>query len=286
MGIFSAYPTPPELILLTLNFLQTREEPQPPSPTASPSQPDAEPDKSQGGSSRPPSTCSEQRRDVAARVLQRRWKGYQHQVNGRAPAPPLAPTLPGSLPGSVCWREAECRRGGAGGRHAWRHVGAGGAAAGLEALSPPWRAGAVAGWVPGSRHILSPRCVPDLPPGFRDCVLLGAGRGCSGGEAVARPEGPWARAGARERGQPGLRTRALGGGSSSAPRGPQRGQGLSDSGAPYRSPPVYETWLSPHSASRTSKTRVLRLPEHYKLLAPESGRWSSSSFLPNCYYGV
>ncbi|XP_061258296.1 IQ domain-containing protein E isoform X6 [Bos javanicus] len=59
---------------------QTHEEPsQPPSPTASPSQPDAEPDWSQGGSSRPPSTCSEGRRDEAARVLQRRWKGYQRQ---------------------------------------------------------------------------------------------------------------------------------------------------------------------------------------------------------------
>ncbi|XP_006074885.4 IQ domain-containing protein E isoform X4 [Bubalus bubalis] len=60
---------------------ETHEEPsQPPSPTASPSQPDAEPDWSQGGSSRPPSTCSEGRRDEAARVLQRRWKGYQHQA--------------------------------------------------------------------------------------------------------------------------------------------------------------------------------------------------------------
>ncbi|OWK11104.1 hypothetical protein Celaphus_00007358, partial [Cervus elaphus hippelaphus] len=88
MGIFSAHPAPPELILLTLNFLQTREEPQPPSPTASPSQPDAEPDKSQGGSSQPPSTCPEGRRDAAARVLQRRWRGCQHQVSGRAPAPP------------------------------------------------------------------------------------------------------------------------------------------------------------------------------------------------------
>ncbi|XP_043771358.1 IQ domain-containing protein E isoform X6 [Cervus elaphus] len=58
---------------------ETREEPQPPSPTASPSQPDAEPDKSQGGSSRPPSTCPEGRRDAAARVLQRRWRGCQHQ---------------------------------------------------------------------------------------------------------------------------------------------------------------------------------------------------------------
>ncbi|XP_069427411.1 IQ domain-containing protein E isoform X7 [Ovis canadensis] len=58
---------------------ETHEEPsQPPSPTASPSQPDTEPDWSQGGSSRPPS-CSEGRRDEAARVLQRRWKGYQRQ---------------------------------------------------------------------------------------------------------------------------------------------------------------------------------------------------------------
>ncbi|XP_068823572.1 IQ domain-containing protein E [Capricornis sumatraensis] len=55
---------------------ETHEEPsQPPSP----SQPDTEPDWSQGGTSRPPSTCSEGRRDKAARVLQRRWKGYQRQ---------------------------------------------------------------------------------------------------------------------------------------------------------------------------------------------------------------
>ncbi|XP_017895992.1 PREDICTED: IQ domain-containing protein E isoform X3 [Capra hircus] len=60
---------------------ETHEEPsQPPSPTASPSQPDTAPDWSQGGSSRPPSTCLEGRRDEAARVLQRRWKGYQRQA--------------------------------------------------------------------------------------------------------------------------------------------------------------------------------------------------------------
>uniref|UniRef100_A0A8C6E9M4 IQ motif containing E n=1 Tax=Moschus moschiferus TaxID=68415 RepID=A0A8C6E9M4_MOSMO len=58
---------------------ESREEPQPPSPTASPSQPDAELDRSQGGSSRPPSSSSEGKRDEAARVLQRRWKGYQRQ---------------------------------------------------------------------------------------------------------------------------------------------------------------------------------------------------------------
>ncbi|XP_052510769.1 IQ domain-containing protein E isoform X2 [Budorcas taxicolor] len=59
---------------------ETHEEPsQPPSPTASPSQPDTGPDWSQGDSSRPPSTCSEGRRDEAARLLQRRWKGYQRQ---------------------------------------------------------------------------------------------------------------------------------------------------------------------------------------------------------------
>ncbi|XP_040123202.1 IQ domain-containing protein E [Oryx dammah] len=59
---------------------ETHKEPsRPPSPSASPSQPDTEPDWSQGGSSRPPSTCSEGRRDEAARVLQRRWKAHQHQ---------------------------------------------------------------------------------------------------------------------------------------------------------------------------------------------------------------
>ncbi|XP_057551835.1 IQ domain-containing protein E isoform X1 [Hippopotamus amphibius kiboko] len=58
---------------------ETREEPRPPSPTAGPSQPDSDPDTSEGGSSRPPSTCSEGRRDAAARLLQRRWKGYRRQ---------------------------------------------------------------------------------------------------------------------------------------------------------------------------------------------------------------
>lgn len=66
--------------------------------------------------------------------------------------------------------------------------GLGGPAAGLEALSPPPRwAHTVAARVPlgspdsgdaGSGHILSHKRVPALPRGSRDCVLLGAGRGC------------------------------------------------------------------------------------------------------------
>ncbi|XP_059978126.1 IQ domain-containing protein E isoform X5 [Lagenorhynchus albirostris] len=53
---------------------ETREAPRPPGP----SQTDSELDTSEGGSSRPRSGCSEGRRDAAARLLQRRWKGHQH----------------------------------------------------------------------------------------------------------------------------------------------------------------------------------------------------------------
>lgn len=157
-------------------------------------------------------------------------------------------------------------------------MGAGGAAAGLEALSPPgglaqWRAGSLGPRDPGSRHILSPRCVPDLPRGSWDCILLGAGRGCSGGEEAAGPRGRGPALVPMSGGSPDCGPEPWGAASPQPPRGPQRGQGLSDGGAPYRSPPVYETRLSPHSPSQTSKTRVLLLPEHYKLLAPESGQW-------------
>ncbi|XP_036681585.1 IQ domain-containing protein E isoform X4 [Balaenoptera musculus] len=55
---------------------ETREAPRPPGP----SQMDSELDTSEGGSSRPRSGCSEGRRDAAARLLQRRWKGHQHRV--------------------------------------------------------------------------------------------------------------------------------------------------------------------------------------------------------------
>lgn len=58
---------------------EPQEEPGPPHATASCSQPDAEPGTSAGGSPRPPATCSERRRDAAARVLQSRWKRYQRQ---------------------------------------------------------------------------------------------------------------------------------------------------------------------------------------------------------------
>uniref|UniRef100_A0A8D1LVN9 IQ domain-containing protein E n=1 Tax=Sus scrofa TaxID=9823 RepID=A0A8D1LVN9_PIG len=58
---------------------EPQEEPGPPHATASCSQPDAEPGTSAGGSPLPPATCSERRRDAAARVLQSRWKMYQRQ---------------------------------------------------------------------------------------------------------------------------------------------------------------------------------------------------------------
>ncbi|KAF5918296.1 hypothetical protein HPG69_002939 [Diceros bicornis minor] len=58
---------------------ETREEPRPCHATSSPSQQDSEPDASEEGSSRPPSTGSEGRRDAAARILQTRWKVCRHQ---------------------------------------------------------------------------------------------------------------------------------------------------------------------------------------------------------------
>ncbi|XP_066868834.1 IQ domain-containing protein E isoform X2 [Kogia breviceps] len=54
---------------------EPREAPRRPGP----SQTDSELDTSEGGSSRPPSGGSEGRRDAAARLLQRRWKGHQHR---------------------------------------------------------------------------------------------------------------------------------------------------------------------------------------------------------------
>ncbi|XP_032459706.1 IQ domain-containing protein E isoform X3 [Phocoena sinus] len=54
---------------------ETREAPRPPGP----SQTDSELDTSEGGSSWPRSGCSEGRRDAAAQLLQRRWKGHQHR---------------------------------------------------------------------------------------------------------------------------------------------------------------------------------------------------------------
>ncbi|KAJ8792713.1 hypothetical protein J1605_019533 [Eschrichtius robustus] len=85
---FSA-PIPDPVILLTLDFLQTRKAPRPPGP----SQTDSELDTSEGGSSRPRSGCSEGRRDAAARLLQRRWKGHQHRS--------LRVTSPRSRPGTA-----------------------------------------------------------------------------------------------------------------------------------------------------------------------------------------
>uniref|UniRef100_A0A452Q9I8 IQ motif containing E n=1 Tax=Ursus americanus TaxID=9643 RepID=A0A452Q9I8_URSAM len=55
------------------------KEPRPSLPTSRPSPQDCEPDTSEEVS-RPPSTCSEGRRDTAARILQTRWKVYRHQV--------------------------------------------------------------------------------------------------------------------------------------------------------------------------------------------------------------
>ncbi|XP_004776415.3 IQ domain-containing protein E isoform X2 [Mustela putorius furo] len=57
---------------------ETPEEPRPSLPTSRPSQQDWEPDTSEEGS-RPPSSCSEGRRDTAARILQTRWKVYRRQ---------------------------------------------------------------------------------------------------------------------------------------------------------------------------------------------------------------
>ncbi|XP_048080708.1 IQ domain-containing protein E isoform X2 [Ursus arctos] len=59
---------------------ETPEEPRPSLPTSRPSPQDCEPDTSEEVS-RPPSTCSEGRRDTAARILQTRWKVYRHQKN-------------------------------------------------------------------------------------------------------------------------------------------------------------------------------------------------------------
>ncbi|XP_022356717.1 IQ domain-containing protein E [Enhydra lutris kenyoni] len=57
---------------------ETPEEPRPSLPTSRPSQQDWEPDTSEEGS-QPPSSCSEGRRDTAARILQTRWKVYRRQ---------------------------------------------------------------------------------------------------------------------------------------------------------------------------------------------------------------
>uniref|UniRef100_A0A452Q8N7 IQ motif containing E n=1 Tax=Ursus americanus TaxID=9643 RepID=A0A452Q8N7_URSAM len=65
---------------------ETPEEPRPSLPTSRPSPQDCEPDTSEEVS-RPPSTCSEGRRDTAARILQTRWKVYRHQVRARGCCP-------------------------------------------------------------------------------------------------------------------------------------------------------------------------------------------------------
>ncbi|CAK7304393.1 IQ domain-containing protein E [Vulpes lagopus] len=58
---------------------ETPEEPRPSLPTSRLSQQDHEPDPSEEGFSRPPSTCSKGQRDTAARILQARWKRYCQQ---------------------------------------------------------------------------------------------------------------------------------------------------------------------------------------------------------------
>ncbi|XP_034525612.1 IQ domain-containing protein E isoform X3 [Ailuropoda melanoleuca] len=74
---------------------ETSEEPRPSLPTSRPSPQDCEPDTSEEGS-RPPSTCSEGRRDTAARILQTRWKVYRHQkkkaILTEDPPPPRVPS--------------------------------------------------------------------------------------------------------------------------------------------------------------------------------------------------
>ncbi|XP_045848998.1 IQ domain-containing protein E isoform X4 [Meles meles] len=57
---------------------ETPEEPRPSLPTSRPSQQDWEPDTSEERSW-PPSSCSEGRRDTAARILQTQWKVYRRQ---------------------------------------------------------------------------------------------------------------------------------------------------------------------------------------------------------------
>ncbi|XP_029802690.1 IQ domain-containing protein E isoform X11 [Suricata suricatta] len=57
--------------------LETPEEPS--LPTGRSCQQDSKPGMSEKGSSWPPSTCSEGRRDTAARVLQSRWRTYRNQ---------------------------------------------------------------------------------------------------------------------------------------------------------------------------------------------------------------
>lgn len=79
------------------NFLQTHGE-QPAAPAGSRlSQQDPEPrpgQEDEEGISQAPSPSLEERREAAARVLQARWRAYQHQVSpARAPLP-AGPALP------------------------------------------------------------------------------------------------------------------------------------------------------------------------------------------------
>ncbi|XP_025867113.1 IQ domain-containing protein E isoform X6 [Vulpes vulpes] len=75
---------------------ETPEEPRPSLPTSRLSQQDHEPDPSEEGFSRPPSTCSKGQRDTAARILQARWKRYCQQkkeaVLAEDPPPPRVPS--------------------------------------------------------------------------------------------------------------------------------------------------------------------------------------------------
>uniref|UniRef100_A0A8C6AJ92 IQ motif containing E n=1 Tax=Monodon monoceros TaxID=40151 RepID=A0A8C6AJ92_MONMO len=74
---------------------ETREAPRPPGP----SQTDSELDTSEGGSSWPRSGCSEGRRDAAARLLQRRWKGHQRRKKQAALHEPRAAMLQAAFRG-------------------------------------------------------------------------------------------------------------------------------------------------------------------------------------------
>ncbi|XP_072609385.1 IQ domain-containing protein E isoform X12 [Vulpes vulpes] len=76
---------------------ETPEEPRPSLPTSRLSQQDHEPDPSEEGFSRPPSTCSKGQRDTAARILQARWKRYCQQkkeavLAEQDPPPPRVPS--------------------------------------------------------------------------------------------------------------------------------------------------------------------------------------------------
>lgn len=91
------YPSSLPSLIVLCTFLQTPEEPRPSLPTSRLSQQDHEPDPSEEGFSRPPSTCSKGQRDTAARILQARWKRYCQQVRAWAASLSSAPSAAQAL---------------------------------------------------------------------------------------------------------------------------------------------------------------------------------------------